>query len=79
MDIIQSCLSYAPVPYLEKIFSLFSFVYASVQQVQLSKTQLLTMSEMTAHLLLMIDKRFLENKLLQSQSSGPITNLHKCV
>ena len=79
MDIIQSCLSYAPLPYLEKVFSLFSFVYGSIQQARHSKKQLHTMNEMTAHLLLMIDKQFKENKLSQDQNDGTIAELCQCV
>ena len=40
MDIVQQRLSLAPVPYLELAFSVFRFIWSSVEQAQASKQQL---------------------------------------
>jgi hypothetical protein len=51
MDIIDSCLSLVPVPYLRAAFSTFKLLWDSGQRVQASKEQLRCLSFSVAQLL----------------------------
>jgi len=55
MDIIQHCLSLAPVPYLAPAFAVFKFIWSSVQQAQASKRQLEALTQSIAQLLKTLD------------------------
>jgi hypothetical protein len=56
MDVIESCLSLAPVPYLFPVFSAFRFVYSSIKSTHESKVQLTDLAENCADLLLALNK-----------------------
>jgi hypothetical protein len=44
MDVIHSCLELVPVLYLSRAFSVFQFIWSSVQQVKASRRQLETLA-----------------------------------
>jgi hypothetical protein len=61
LDVVQSCLSLAPVPYLHQAVSSFRYIY--VQRAQASKLQLRDLEQGAAQLLLAL------NDTAQLQSS----------
>ena len=63
-DIIYRYLALAPVPYLLHAFSVFQFIWSSVQQAQSSKRQLESISQSTAQLLCMLDGDYGAKRLL---------------
>jgi hypothetical protein len=79
MDIIYSCLSLAPVPYLAPAFSALRFIWLSVQQVQASQQQLEALAQSIAQLLHMLDEEFRAGRLLQSRTSTPLADLCRYV
>lgn len=56
MDVIESCLLLAPVPWLCPAFKVFSFMYESVKGAQASKLQLRDLAERAARLLVALNK-----------------------
>jgi hypothetical protein len=58
MDIIQQCLSLSPVPYLHPAFSVFKFIWSSIQQAQASKQQLEALVQLITQLLMALDGEY---------------------
>jgi hypothetical protein len=79
MDIIQHCLSLAPVPYLAPAFSIFKFIWSTVDQVQASKQQLEVLAQSLAQLLKVLNGEYRAGRLLQARTSTPLADLSKCV
>lgn len=77
MDIISSCLALTPVPYLGIVFSVFQFIYASIEQVQTSKEQLVALAQSAAQLLHTIDSQCRAGRLSQATTAKPLENLVK--
>ncbi|KIM87192.1 hypothetical protein PILCRDRAFT_303643 [Piloderma croceum F 1598] len=75
MDIIQQCLSLAPVPYLVPAFSVFRFICSTVEQAQASKQQLQALSQTIAQLLSTLNKEYRAGRLLQTKTSTPVADL----
>jgi hypothetical protein len=75
MDIIQQCLSLAPVPYLAPAFSALRFICYSVEQAQASKWQLKALAQTIAQLLQTLDREYRAGRLLQVRTSGPLADL----
>jgi hypothetical protein len=69
MDIINTCLNVAPVPYLSAAFSTFRFVYTSVEKTKQCRTQLLTLSETSARLLLTLNDRTKYHRITASSKA----------
>lgn len=79
MDIIQSCLALAPVPYLSTAFSIFKVIWVSVEQVQASNKQLQALSYSIAQLLEALDRGYRQDKLQHTGTSTQLEDLHKYV
>lgn len=79
MDIIQQCLFAAPVPYLAQAFSVFRFIWLSVEQAQASKWQLEALAQSIAQLLHTLNREYLARRLLQVRTSAPLTDLYRFV
>jgi len=77
MDIIQSCLALAPVPYLSTAFSIFKVIWVSVEQVQASNKQLQALSYSIAQLLEALDRGYRQDKLQHTGTSTQLEDLHK--
>lgn len=77
MDIVQQCLSLAPVPYLGLAFSVFRSIWSSVQQVQASKEQLRVLAISIAQLLKTLDAEYHSRKLTEAQTSAPLADLRR--
>ena len=75
MDVIQHCLSLAPLPYLSPAFSALRFIYSSIQQAQASKWQLQALSESITQLLKTLDTEYRSQRLLQAATSVPLDDL----
>lgn len=75
MDIIHQCLSLAPVPYLAPAFSLLRIVWSSIERAQASRLQLEALAQSIAQLLQTLDRQSRARKLLQVQTSRPLTDL----
>jgi hypothetical protein len=79
MDIIHQCLSLAPVPYLDFAFSVFRFIYTSVEQAQASKQQLHALTQTIAQLLSTLNKEYCAGRLVQADTSTPVAELGRFV
>jgi hypothetical protein len=77
MDIIQQCLSLAPVPCLGSAFSTLKFIWSSIQTAEASKRQLRALTESIAQLLQTLDSEYQAERLLKVQTSTPLANLHR--
>jgi len=66
----------APVPYLAHAVSLLRFIWSSVEQAQASKRQLQALSASIAQLLCTLDNEYRTRRLLQAQTSTPLTDLN---
>jgi hypothetical protein len=75
MDLIQHCLALTPVPYLATAFSLFRFIWNSVESVQASKEQLRVLSTCIAELLVVANKQCCEDKLYEADIVDALRNL----
>ena len=78
-DIIYRHLALAPVPYLSHAFSVFQFIWSSVQQAQSSKWQLESLSQSIAQLLCMLDGENGAKPLLDVKTLTPLTDLMRFV
>jgi len=79
MDIIHQCLSLAPVPYLDFAFSVFEFIWTSVEQAQASKQQLHALAQTIAQLLSTLNKEYCAGRLVQADTSTPVAELGRFV
>jgi len=75
MDIIHQCLSLAPVPYLDFAFSVFEFIWTSVEQAQASKQQLHALAQTIAQLLSTLNEEYRAGRLVQAETSTPLADL----
>jgi hypothetical protein len=75
MDVLQQCLSLAPVPYLAHAFSVLRFIWSSVEQAQASKCQLQALAEMIAELLWTLNGKYCAGRLLHDNTSTSLANL----
>jgi hypothetical protein len=75
MDIIQQCLSLAPVPHLAPAFTVFKFIWSSAQQAQASKQQLEVLTQSIAQLLKTLDGEDHAQRLLLARTSVPFDDL----
>lgn len=79
MDIIQQCLALSAVPGLGPAFSVFRFIWLTIEQVQLCKQQLIALMHSTAQLLETLDAQFRGGQLSEVKNSTPLANLIKLV
>ena len=79
MDIIQQCLSLAPVPYLAPAFSVLRFIYSSVEQAQASKQQLQALAQTIAQLLWTLNREYRSGRLLHAKTSTAVDDLGRFV
>jgi hypothetical protein len=79
MDIIQQCLSLAPVPYLAPAFSVLRFICSSVEQARASKRQLQALSQTIAQLLWTLNREYRSGRLLHAKTSTAVDNLGRSV
>ncbi|KIM82420.1 hypothetical protein PILCRDRAFT_461876 [Piloderma croceum F 1598] len=77
MDIIQHCLSLVPVPYLAPAFSIFKFIWSTVDQVQASKQQLEVLAQSLAQLLKALNGEYRAGRLLQARTSTSLADLSR--
>jgi hypothetical protein len=78
MDIIQHCLSLAPVPYLAPAFHVFNFIWTSVQQVQTSREQLRILIKCISELLCTLDTEYRAGRLPEDKTVTALDNLCQC-
>jgi hypothetical protein len=74
MDVIQACLTLAPVPWLGPAFVAFRTVYDGVIQAQASKSQLTDLAESCAQLLVAVNGDGTDRT--ERQSSQHLADLH---
>jgi hypothetical protein len=79
MDIIQQCSSLVPFPYLAPAFTVFKFIWSSVQQAQASKQQLEVLTQSIAQLLKTLDGEYRARRLLPARTSVPFDDLCRFV
>ena len=79
MDIIENCLSLAPVPYLVPAFKGFKFIWTTVQQVQASKKQLEILAQAISQLLETLDTEYRSGKLAPATTFQSLDRLNKYV
>jgi hypothetical protein len=79
MDIIQSCLVLAPVPYLAPAFSIFKVIWESIDQIQASNEQLRTLSCSIAQLLSAINGEYRRGALKSEGTSEQLEKLREFV
>jgi hypothetical protein len=79
MDIIQQCLSLAPVPYLAPAFSVLRFIWSLVEQAQASKRQLQALAQTIAQLLRTLNREYSAGRLRKRDLSTPLGDLHTFV
>jgi hypothetical protein len=79
MDIIQQCLSLAPVPYLAPAWSVLRFIYSSVEQAQASKQQLRGLAQTVAQLLWTLNREYRSRQLLSAKTSMTVDDLERFV
>jgi hypothetical protein len=77
MDIIELCLTLAPVPGLAAAFSILKYTASSVIQVHASKQQLLALTTTTAQLMITLNAEFAAGRLSPEKSAEPLYNLHR--
>jgi hypothetical protein len=65
----------APVPYLGTAFSVFRFIYSSVEQAQASKHQLQALSQTIAQLLSTLNKEYRAGRLVQAKTFTSVADL----
>ena len=79
MDIINRCLSLAPVLHLVPAFAVLRFIWLSVQQAQAGKQQLQTLAQTIAQLLWTLNQEYSAGRLREGQTSTPLDDLHRFV
>ena len=79
MDVIQHCLSLAPVPYLSPAFSIFKILWKSIQGVKSSREQLQVLASCISQLLCALEAEFRAGKLVASSAERPLQNLCRWV
>lgn len=77
MDIITHCLALAPVPGLAAAFSVLRYLVTSIQQVQVSKQQLLGLATAMAQLMATLNVEFAASRLSPENSAEPLHNLQR--
>ena len=77
MDIIEQCLSLAPVPYLAPAFSVFKFIWATIGEVQASKKQLEILAQALSQLLQTLDSEYRSGRLTAATSFKSLDRLNK--
>jgi hypothetical protein len=75
MEIVQQCLSLAPVPYLASAFSALRFIWLSIEQAKASKCQLEALAHSIAQLLKALDEGYRAGRLLQYRTFTPLADL----
>ena len=78
MDVIENALQLVPVPYLSTAFSIFRFIWTTVQDVQASKEQLKVFSNAIAQLLCTLDSETKAGRIVLGRLSPELLNLTKC-
>lgn len=79
MDIIDQCLSLAPVPFLSPVFCVLRSIWASVERVHTSKQQLKALAQSIAQLLETLNKQYNAGELQQVGTSSSLDNLRRFV
>jgi hypothetical protein len=79
LDVIHDCISLVPVPYLATAFSLFKFIWTSVEGAQASKEQLRVLSSCIAQLLVVANKQCSGDQLCEANMVEALDNLCGCV
>jgi hypothetical protein len=75
MDIIHHCLELTPVPFLAAAFSIFRYIWTSVQQVQASKQQLQCLASLIAELLQTLNNQYRTGRLTDGGTSAQLEDL----
>ena len=79
MDIIQHCLSLAPVPYLSPAFAVFKILCKSIQGVKGSREQLRVLASCISQLLYALDTEFRAHGQVASSAAKSLQDLSGCV
>ena len=76
---MDRCLSLEPVSYLVPAVAVLKFIGLSVQQVQASKQQLQTLTQMIAQLLWTLNGEYSAGRLREGQTLTPLADLRRSV
>ncbi|KAF9055624.1 kinase-like domain-containing protein [Panaeolus papilionaceus] len=77
MDVIESCLGIAPVPGLGFAFKVFKSIFASVQEAQGFKEQLIVLSASIAAILKALDRQYRDGKLSEISTRKELDELNE--
>ena len=75
MDIIQHALALTPVPGLSAAFSIFRYIWTSVQGVQASQQQLHCLASLIAQLLQTLDSQYRSGRLSDAGTFAQLKDL----
>ena len=79
MDIINACVSLAPVPSLSLAFSTFKSLCVAIQRVKWNELQLRALATSVAQLLLTLDREIRAGRLVESNKISEVVDLQTCV
>lgn len=79
MDTVRQHLPLTCVPELASAFTVFKFICSSVNQAQVSKSQLEALADSIAQLLRVLDKEYRTKQLLQDVTLVALANLSRFV
>jgi hypothetical protein len=79
MDIIDVCFALAPIPCLDRAFSIFRFIWDTIHRVQLGVRQLQALAISVAQLLRILDGEIRSGRLVESQISPEVDVLQTSV
>jgi hypothetical protein len=75
MDIVDQCLSIAPLPHLTSAFTALKLICTFVKQAPINQRQLQGLVQSIAQLLQILDGEYRDGRLLRAQTSVPLANL----
>jgi hypothetical protein len=79
MDAVRQCIPLTYAPELAAAFTVFKFICTSVEQVQLSKSQLEALAHSIAQLLQALDSGYRTRRLLKDVTSAALADLLRFV
>jgi hypothetical protein len=79
MDIVDQCLSIAPLPHFTPAFTALKLIYRFVKQAPINQRQLQGLVQSIAQLLRTLDEEHRDGRLLRAQTSVPLVDLSRFV
>jgi len=72
-----SLLNFTPAPCLSGVFTIFRFIWQTVQQVQASQAQLRTLAVAVAQVLQILGLKYHAGHLIEGNTPSPLGSLHR--